>query len=396
MKIDDPLDPTAQAVRAWIDEEGGPLAPSGLPRLLRNEDFLHAMVSVDYLQQALNRSSTDNGGPEVSVHITRSPGMRCAIRLVTPTHAAVMVPAGTLARLQVMHRLLLGYWARGEASPTILASIKDRPFERHPPRALLPLIDDLPPPAGAGPWHGLDALNDAIELDAAFAPDVGELNHLALSLLLSHEFAHVARHHPELLRRVAAGELAFEVDSGAERRPGTRAELRRAMENDADRVAAYLVVLTLVRQVAGQPETLPRGFVRLGYAVTALLALFDPRRLSLMHFGAEASYPHPLVRHDGYLDDGTTCAEGLGCGDAFSANALYGARKCLDALRLLEYDIYARRRFCVEDEHVEPVIHAMRGSTLDMLTLARERERQNALTLRLNTLISDTYGSFRF
>ena len=152
MKIDDPLDPTAKAVRAWIDEEGGPARAVGLPRLLRNEDFLHAMVSVD-LRQALNRSSADNGGPE-SVHITRSPGIEAArsgssLRRIV----AVMVPAGTLARLQVMHRLLLGYWARGEASPTILASIRGRLFERHR-RGALPLIDDLLPPAGAGAGDG--------------------------------------------------------------------------------------------------------------------------------------------------------------------------------------------------------------------------------------------------
>ena len=84
-----------------------------------------------------------------------------------------------------------------------------------------------------------------------------------------------------------------------------------------------------------------------------------------MHFGAEASYPHPLVRHDGYLDDGTTCAEGARLRRRVLRQRAVRRAQCLDALRL-EYDIYARRRFGVEDEHVESVIHAMRGSTLDI------------------------------
>lgn len=395
--IADPRDPTARAVRELIDLEGGPLVPAALGQALRSDDFLHAMVSLNFLQETLNRRSADNGGPQVSVHLTRSPSMRTSMRRVAADHAAVLVPVGTLARLQVMHRLLLGYWTRQEPPPRFIASIMDRPFERAIPRALGPLLRDLDGAAGElGWWQALDALNAQIALDAAFEPDVGELNHLALSLLLSHEFAHVARHHHDLRRRVRAGELAFVVGDGDDRRPATDAELRRAMENDADRVAAYLVVLTLVGQVRDQPESLPRGYLRLGYALTALLALFDPQRLSLMDFGKGSAYPHPLVRFDAYLADATECAAAIDQEAAFEAYSTQGSKRCLDALGLLEFEIYAQRRFCADDEKPEPVIHALRGSESNLFTLARERAAEKALTLRLGTLIDDTYGEFNF
>jgi hypothetical protein len=81
---------------------------------------------------------------------------------------------------------------------------------------------------------------------------------------------------------------------------------------------------------------------------------------------------------------------------AFTAASLKGARTCLDALRLLEFDTYARRRFCADGEQPDPVIHALRGSMQNVLTLGRERANEEALTLRLNTLITEHYGQFRF
>ena len=54
------------------------------------------------------------------------------------------------------------------------------------------------------------------------------------------------------------------------------------MENDADMIAAYLSVLTMVRQVGEDRESLPRGFLRMAYATTSLLALMDQRRISPM------------------------------------------------------------------------------------------------------------------
>lgn len=406
MDIADPHDPTARAVRELIALDGGPLVPAALGRALPERALLGALASLAFLEEELNRSSAANGGPAVSVHPTRSTGMRASVRKVAPDHAAVLVPIGVIARLHVMSRLLLGYWGSDKTAPTLLASIRDRPFERRLPRALRPLLDDVDDADdGAGGaaaerrwWQALDALDDAIALDPAFEPDVGELGHLALSLLLSHEFAHVARHHHDIRRRVRAGELAFELDDREAQapRPATDAELRRAMENDADRIAAYQVVLTLQRQTAGRPDDLPRGFLRLGYALTALLALFDPRRLSLMEFGAEASYPHPLLRHDGCLADGAACAAALGLETLFETEALAGARACLDALRLLEFEVYAERRFCAADEQPEPVLHALRGSLQNALLLARERAAEDALVLRLNTLIARAYGEFRF
>ena len=80
----------------------------------------------------------------------------------------------------------------------------------------------------------------------------------------------------------------------------------------------------------------------------------------------------------------------------FQARSDDGARKCLDALALLEYDIYTKHRFCAEGEQAEPVIHALRWTTPIMLTMAKRKAEEEALTLRLNTLITNVHGEFQF
>jgi len=392
MDISDQHDPTAQAVRDLIDLDGGPLVPDALGRTLRNAAFLQTLANLHYLDERLNKVSVRNGSGGVSVHITRSPTMGASVRQVSAEHAAVLVPVGTLARLHVTHRLLVGYWNRERQVPEMLGSLYDRPFERRLPLALVPLLRDL---QGDGDWwEALDALDASIELNDSFATAVSELNHLSLSLLLSHEFAHVGRRHADLRRRVRSGELSFKAGDG-QSRPATDAELARAMEDDADRIGAYIAVWTLLRQTESHPDRRPTGFVRLGYALTALLALFDPEKLSVMHFGAESAYPHPTVRQALLLDHIAACATGLGipAGQVDSWLNL-GARKALAALDQLEYEVYAERRFCKDGEQVDPVIHALRTSRLNMLRVARNASDEEAISLQLNELITATYGDF--
>jgi len=392
LNIADAHDPTAQAVRELIDLDGGPLALDALGGTLRNEDFLHTLVTLDFLQERLNKVSLRNGSGAVSVHVTRSPSMGASVRSITPEHAAALVPVGTIARVQVIHRLLLGYFNRDRQVPEILASMDDRPFERRLPRALVPLLRDLQ--VTSDWWETLDTLNASIELDASFGPDVSQLNHLALSVLLGHEFVHVCRRHTDVRRRVRVGELSFEVGDG-EPRPATDAELCRAMENDADRMAAYLAVWTLLRQTEATPNERPLGFTRLAYAVTALLALFDPQKLSIMHFGTESAYPHPAIRHLLFLEHIAECATGVGVpAREIDSWLKRGVQKALDALAQLEFDIYSERRFCEEGEQVDPVIHALRPSRINMLRLARSASTEDVLSARLNTLLTSTNGEF--
>jgi len=395
MDISDPHDPTARAIRNLIDVDGGPLAPGTFGSTLYNEDLLHLIRSITFLEETLNVVSSTNGGPAASVHLTRSPGMGATVRMVNDAHAAILVPVGTIARMQVMHRLLLTNWNRDGRPVEVMASVMDQPRQRAVPSGLAPLLGDL---RGEGDWwQAIDALDATITLDPTFAPDVAELNHLSVSLLLSHEFAHVLRRHHEVRRKVRAGELAFEVGDGQRRRPATDAELARAIECDADLVAAYLVVVTLVKQVdgAGERGWLPRGFLRLAYALTALLALFDPERLSLLEYGDESAYPHPLIRYSAYMDYIRDAARQTSTSDAYDQGADFGAGKCLEGLAWLETDIMTAGRFGGPGADSESPIHPLRPSTAFTQELAKVQDEQRALALRLGTLITDHFGEFK-
>jgi hypothetical protein len=390
--LSDPLDPAAKAIRDLIDLDGGPLVPSVLGASLRNMDFLHAVTSVSFLEEALNTVSAANSGPGVSVHLTRSLSVGGTVRMIDATHAAVLIPVGTLARMRVMHRLLLSNWNREGKPLSVMASVMDRPVTRAVPQGLVPLLSDAQDETAW--WTALDALDAETTLDPRFNPDVSELDHLSLSLLIGHEFAHVLRHHPDIRTRVRAGELSFEVGNDKDRRPGTDVELRRAMEGDADMVSAYMAVATLVRQGRSAGFPLPRGFVRLGYAVTALFGLFDPRRLSIMDYGTESQYAHPLIRYSNYMDDFGDCARQVNAADDYEGNADFGVLKCQIALSWLESDIMTEHRFGGPVDG-DPTIHALRHSETFLLRVARMQQEERALALRLGTLITSAYGEFQ-
>jgi len=392
LDISDPDDPTAAAIRDLIDQDGGPLVPGAIGEVLRNDDFLHAVASLSFLEAELNRVSAANNGPPVTVHVTRSLSFGATVRMVGSGHAAILLPVGTIARMRVMHRLLLSNWNRPGHPPRVIASMMDRPVQRPVPSGLVPLLSDAQEEAEW--WAALETLDAATSMDAAFEPDVRELNHLSLSLLMAHEFAHVLRHHPEVRQRVRTGTLSFEVDDKDKRRPGTDAELRRSMENDADMIAAFIVVAGMVRHVREGGGQLPQAFLRLSYATTALIGLFEPRRLSIMEYGDGSEYPHPFLRYCAYNDDFGDCAEQVGVRDAYDGNGDFGALKCQEALSWIEKDILTDGRFG-GPINGDPTIHVLRHSSAFMFGLARMQDRERALALRLETLITHEYGEFQ-
>jgi hypothetical protein len=392
LDISDPDDPSAAAIRGLIDQDGGPLVPDAIGEVLRNEDWLYATASIGSLEIELNRVSSANKGPTVTVHVTRSLGFGATVRMVDSSHAAMLLPVGTIARLRVMHRLLLSNWNRPGHPPRVIASVMDRPVNRPVPSGLVPLLSDAQEEADW--WTALKALDDATSMDAVFEPDVRELNHLSLSLLMGHEFAHVLRHHPDVRQKVRAGTLLFEVGDDKEKHRGTDTELRRSMENDADMIAAFLVVAGMVRHVREGGGHLPRAFVRLAYATTALIGLFEPRRLSIMEYGDGSEYPHPFLRYCAYNDDFGDCARQVGVWDAYDGNGDFGALKCQEALSWIERDIMVEQRFG-GPINGDPTIHVLRHSSAFLFRLAEMQERERALALRLETLITNEYGEFQ-
>lgn len=393
MKINDLHDSVAREIRDLIDLEGGPPGPETVGAVLRNESLPKAAARILQLQDILNEVSRANHGPEVSIHMTRSTSMRTGVHRVGTAHAAVLVPIGLIARIQVMHRLLLSEWNREGQPQRFLVSIMDRPHDRWVPPRLKPLLSDLDEESDW--WSALNQLDAATSFDAAFAPDVIELNALTLSLVMCHEIAHVLRHHHEVVRKVMSKEFLFEVGDGNGRRPATKPELHRAKENEADMIAAYLAVLILVRQAPS--DRLQVGFLRLGYALTAMLALFHPRQLSLFDYLEGSEYPHPFVRYGAYMLDTESCATQAGVDDAYERGTDIGARKCFDALGWIETDIFTKGRFggIGRGPDFDPTIHPLRATDTFRLTLFKEQEKQRALALRLGTLITQMYGELQ-
>ena len=230
-----------------------------------------------------------------------------------------------------MHRLLLGYWARGEASPDPRL---DQDRRSSATRRGAAATDRRPAAAGGRrPWHGLDALNDAIELDAAFAPDVGRAESPG-AVAAAEPRVRVSRPPSNCSGVAAGGQLAFEVDSGAERRPGARQAAPLAMENDADRVTRPRHRDALVRQVARQPRPCRAASCgwavcdRAARAVRPAPAVADAlrrgkRRTRIRWCATTATWttapPAPRGSAAATRSPPTRCT----------------ARKCLDALRLL-------------------------------------------------------------
>jgi hypothetical protein len=127
----------------------------------------------------------------------------------------------------------------------------------------------------------------------------------------------------------------------------------------------------------------------------AVLELRNGRKKVLNLPGAESVYPHPSIRQTAYLQHVAECATGLGVtATEVDTNLNFGAKKALDALDRLEWDIYTKRRFCAEGEQVDGVIHALRITELNMIRMAQKAAAEEALSFQLNTLLTNTYGEF--
>lgn len=107
MDITDPNDSLAKKIRDFINSDGGPLVPSAIGTSLPDEYLYSMLGSIEFFRKEFNEISHLNNGPNISLHITRSPGMTTTVRQVDPAHAAIFLPVGVLGRIQIAHKLLL-------------------------------------------------------------------------------------------------------------------------------------------------------------------------------------------------------------------------------------------------------------------------------------------------
>jgi hypothetical protein len=360
------------------------------------------LASMAFFEDRFNAIARANGSRSVSIHPSHSLGMSAWANDIGDAHMVIMVPVGALARAIVMHRLLLGYWHCENPTIDVLASIRNPPpvDQRVLPTELVPLLrEERCPPEQW--WHDLDRLDALVVLpDARLEGDVGELGHLFLSLVLSHEFAHVVRHHAELWPMIDDGSLGRRL-AASDEPPPTKVDLERALEVDADIVSTSIVLNTMLIQLQGHPRTdLQRGLLRLGYAITSLLALYDPHRLGLADYDRSdqpSSYLHPAARLQMLVSAAADAAARFGLADLFDAPFDAGTSSCFAALAGVETDILRGNRFTMPGPARSlTVIHALRfGTDTDESVVAALATSARRTWLPVSDLIHETWGSFK-
>jgi hypothetical protein len=198
----------------------------------------------------------------------------------------MLVPAGMIARVRTLCRALLRYWNKESRVALLSSPLDNIPEDQwQVPQKLAPLFDQNE--SGERFWTHLQELDDALDLDSRFDPDVGELMHLGLVFLCCHEFAHVLFRHFEFLQEVT------------KTKPDQVDRVRRGMELQADSFAGTWATTILLAQVGADAdaESVARGFLRQSYVVTAIMGLFDAQKKFVGHYN-RGDYNHPLIRRE--------------------------------------------------------------------------------------------------
>jgi hypothetical protein len=357
-------------------------------------DFESLSGTIELLRRLAPMLARQNGAGEVELVVTRSLSMRCAVRRLDDHRSLVLLPAGLLARVRVMNRLLLSYWDEGLPSRELIGSLWDAKSGRLlVPKKLEPLLTES---VAAGQWwRKLAELDAAIELNDVFAPDVQELNHVIVTHVAWHEFGHLLRRHFEISREIEAAVQATHLDA---------TEVRRALECDADAVADYLSVYVLISQASGSQHDPGLGFLRLGYGLTALYALYDPDRRVIADY-VGGGYAHPQIRQQMSIENQGGAARTFDLDALYGENAAIGADRCISALTHLELDAIEGRWGATNGAYA---LHALRApyqrarrfmqsgmepaGLTSLVRLARRVREQRQQQQLLTRYISDLYG----
>lgn len=395
--VESAIDPAdQQLVEKRLKEEGGAVTLDMVGRVLHCRHFADMLASTAFFELQLNRLAVANGAGSLSIHPTGSIGMATGISRISDRHTMILLPVGAMARAMIMHRLLLSYWDQPDPRINIVGSILDwPPVDRSIPTELIPLLRDSEDDEKW--WDQLDRLDQLIALDEPrLEDDVAELNHLFLSMVLAHEAAHILRHHHDLQPMIDDGRLPRRLTTPGDP-PPTPAELYRAIEVDADVVSTSIVLSTMLGQLAGHPKTdLGRGLMRLGYAMMAMYALYDPHRMALREYDSTSHYLHPTVRFQLVQSATADSAARFGVAEVFDEPFDYGCQRCFAALEGLELDIFAQRRFASTDsERRKCVIHALRITDASQPKIDKLAMQAQEEWLPLSDFIQNEYEPFK-
>lgn len=269
--------------------EGGPLElGSSLPGIPAKA-IGDAVATLAFLANVfLNNLEDREDG--LFIALTRSSGLACRVRQVSEGASAILVPAGLIGRLRTLCRTLLRFWNK-ESHVRLMNSPMDKIAEDQwqvPPK-LAPLFDSRE--TGDSFWQHLQELDDSLDLDPRFDPDIPELLHLGLVFLLCHEFAHVLFRHFDFLAAIR------------QTKPDDAPRIRRGLELHADSFSGTWATTIFFAQLGrdADMDSLARGFLRQSYVVSLILAIFDAQK-KFLGFYDNGDYNHPIIRREVFAD----------------------------------------------------------------------------------------------
>lgn len=332
---------------------GGPAGPHTCFEALPPQDFDCVAENLQvfnlHLEQIAREAVARGAAPpfDWAIALTASSSLACTVRRLEERYA-ILVPIGAVARIRMMARLLLSYW-HVENPPRVIRSPVDAiedGTESVPPLLRGLFVEDVDMTELR---LGLLVLDRVIKLDPVFEPDVRELTHLAVTWLITHEFTHVLHGHFDVL--AAAGD---------ERRD----RLLRGCELDADDGATAISLLVMDRAIRmarslGQEASMDTGLLRLGYAVTMLLGMFDVVR---KHFPAYAhgAYNHPLLRCELFFSAiDRAVQEPAEVKAKFLHSVTEGWKRCIHAYDMLTVEAMAGRFGSLPPGRHPAPLHAM-------------------------------------
>jgi hypothetical protein len=319
---------------------GGEVDEGALPGAITLEQYRLFSGWLESLQQQWLDPFTEGAQcSNVVLVLSRSPSMVCRVRLLDDGSAGLVVPLGVLVRTTVLARLLLESFDQAdEPSIHVVASVQDERAESDweiAPR-LVPLFGECSDDNDH--WLALASLGVSSPPSPRVEQSANDIVWACIVYLIWHEVAHIARQHFTLLDH-------------ARRNPDLRrdgvddAAVRRALEFDADLVAAQLLLSTALEELeATDDATRDTGFQWMGYAVAMVFALYDTRRKALSLY-SDAYYPHPLVRRQLFSDVAATYIANNRADlvDTWRAHERAGWSACVKALRHMDVDTMTGR-----------------------------------------------------
>ncbi len=358
--------------------EGGPLElGSSLPALpARTIDEVYTTFA--FLIKIFLSSLPDRE-EGVFIALTRSSGLACRARQLSDGSCVMLVPAGLVARLRTFCRMLLRFWDK-EKHVLFASSPLDKIPEDQwqvPPK-LVPLFEQRE--SGEEFWKHLQELDDSLELDPGFDPDVAELMHLGLVFLMCHEFAHVFFRHFEFLQTVK------------QTRPNEVDRTRRGMELHADSFAGTWATTIFMAQIGnrGDSKSVARGILQQSYIVTVIMALFDAQK-KFVGFYDRGDYNHPMIRREVFAEacQNEVSSEGKEFLSFWQDIEMQGWKRAVDAFADLNIEAMEGRFGKIDKGKLAYPLQALNyGMGASFFTLGKTLEEGNALLGELKEQIA--------